>query len=248
MKPALVLFCTLSAFAQPPAATSPRARAPIDLTGYWVSVVTSDWRWRMVTPARGDYASIPIRPEAKKLADAWDPAKDEAAGEQCRSYGAPAIMRIPARVHVSWGDDGTLKAEIDAGTQTRLFHFGNSKASADATWQGDSRAEWNVPHNRTGVGSLTALVPPPPGVGTLKVVTTHIRPGYLRKNGIPYSAESRLTEFWDVNQDPRGAQWLTITTLVDDPVYLQEQWVTALHFKREASGAKFDPTPCSSRW
>jgi len=246
MKLLVLVLLAVTALAQEPTA---KARAPIDLTGYWVSVVTSDWRWRMVTPAKGDYASIPIRPEAKKTGDAWDPAQDEAAGEQCRAYGAPAIMRVPARVHVTWSDDNTLKAEIDAGTQTRVLHFANTKpASGLATWQGDSQAQWEVPHNRTGSGSFAAPVPPPGGVGSLKVVTTHIRPGYLRKNGVPYSAETKLTEYWDVNQDPHGQQWLTITTAVDDPVYLQEQWVTALHFKKEADGAKWDPTPCSARW
>ena len=94
---------------------SPKAAAPIDLTGYWVSIVTQDWRQRMVTPPRGDYESVPITVEAKKVGDAWDPAKDEAAGEQCRSYGAPALMRVPGRVRITWQDDTTLKVEIGCG-------------------------------------------------------------------------------------------------------------------------------------
>src|SRR5947208_7658925 len=97
----------------------------------------------MVTPARGDYESIPITLEAKQIGDAWDPAKDEAADEQCKSYGAPALMAIPARLHITWQDDDTLKVETDAGMQTRRFHFGNWKPqNATATWQGDSIAEW----------------------------------------------------------------------------------------------------------
>src|SRR5712664_3192717 len=73
--------------AQPP--QTAKAAAPVDLTGYWVSQVTGDWRFRMVTPPKGDYTSMPLNAEARKIADAWDPAKDEAAGEQCKSYGAP---------------------------------------------------------------------------------------------------------------------------------------------------------------
>jgi hypothetical protein len=246
MRIALLLFFAWASYAN---AQSPKARAPIDLTGYWVSVVTSDWRWRMVTPPRGDYASIPITPEAKKVADAWDPAKDEAAGEQCKSYAAPALMRIPSRVRISWGDDNTLKIETDAGTQTRLFHFGDWKPATRAPgWQGESRGEWIVPQNRRGVGSGAAPLPPPAGAGTLKVITTNLRPGYLRKNGVPFSAQTRMTEYWDLNSGPAGEQWLTITTLVDDPVYLQEQWIVALHFKKEADGAKWDPSACSARW
>ena len=107
--------------AQPPAAA--RAAAPMDLTGDWVSLVTQDWRWRMVTPPKGDYRGIPLTAEALKAAAGWDPARDEAAGEQCRSYGAPALMSVPGRVRISWQDADTLKVETDAGMQTRLLRF-----------------------------------------------------------------------------------------------------------------------------
>src|SRR5215472_17466876 len=127
----------------PPAPVSPRAGARIDLTGYWVSIVTEDWRFRMVTPPKGDYASVPLNPEGRKVADTWDPAKDEAAGLQCKSYGAANIMRVPGRLHVTWDNDITLKVEMDSGTQTRLFHFGASQPSAgEPSWQGYSIAEW----------------------------------------------------------------------------------------------------------
>jgi hypothetical protein len=225
----------------PPA--SAQTAAPIDLTGYWVAVVTEDWRWRMVTPAKGEYASVPITPEAKRVADLWDPAKDEAAGEQCRSYGAPALMRVPARFHITWQDTNTLKVESDAGMQTRLFHFGKWTAPrGDATWQGDSVAQWETPRPAGGATAAKAKF------GDLKVDTTHIRPGYLRKNGIPYSANTKLTEYWDLNQERNGDQWIVITTVVDDPANLQVPWITDLHFKKEPDGAKWDPTPCSSRW
>src|SRR5215204_4979327 len=83
---------------QPP--RPPKASAPIDLTGYWVAIVTEDWRWRMVTPPKGDYASIQnlMTPEARKLADAWDPATDGS----CLAYGAAGLMRMPTRLNVSW--------------------------------------------------------------------------------------------------------------------------------------------------
>lgn len=234
------------ASAQAPAASVPAAKAaaPIDLTGYWVSIVTEDWRWRMVTPARGDYASIPILPAAKKVGDTWDPARDEAAGEQCKSYAAPALMSVPGRVRISWQDDNTLKVETDSGTQTRLFHFGDWKAAPGnaPTWQGESVATWEMS------GTRAAGNAPAKKAGSMKVRTTHLRPGYLRKNGVPYSANALLTEFWDVNKESNGDQWMIITTQVDDPEYLQEQWVTALHFRKEPDGAKWNPTPCSSRW
>jgi hypothetical protein len=172
---------------------APRAAAPIDLTGYWVSIVTQDWRWRMVTPAKGDYLGIPMTPDARKIADAWDPAKDEAAGEQCRSYGAPALMSVPGRLHITWQDDNTLKIETDAGTQTRLFHFGDYQAAPNTprTWQGVSIAQWQTP--RPNVPLLlrptdrTANAPAVRQTGRI-IARRHERTcaaGYLRKNGVP---------------------------------------------------------------
>src|SRR5580704_12242583 len=114
---------------------TPRAAAPVDFTGYWVSVVSEDWRWRMVTPIKGDFASIPLNADGRKLGNAWDPAADEAAGNQCRAYGAPAIMRVPGRLHITWADDNTLKIETDSGTQTRLLRFtGVQPKEAEASW------------------------------------------------------------------------------------------------------------------
>src|SRR6187401_3557949 len=141
-----VVFLTAAALGQAPATPPPapppptaKAAAPIDLTGSWVSIVTEDWRWRMVTPAKGDYQSVPINAEGKRVADLWDPAKDEAAGEQCRSYGAAAIMRVPGRVHITWQDDNTLRIDTDAGTQTRLLRFGAAPNSgSEPSWQGQS--------------------------------------------------------------------------------------------------------------
>ena len=159
---------------------------------------------------------------------------------------AVALRRI-GRFHITWQDDNTLKVESDNGMQTRLLHFGDWKPAAGSapTWQGDSRASWEMAGTRVGGGSNSEAVASPGG--SMKVVTTRLRPGYLRKNGLPFGANALLTEFWDVNKETNGDQWMVITTLVDDPDYLQEQWVTALHFRKEPNGAKWDPTPCSSQ-
>ena len=170
----------------------------------------------------------------------WDPAKDEAAGNQCKSYGAAAITRVPGRFHITWVDDNTLKLEADAGTQTRLFHFGGkAPQTGDAGWQGYSVATWE--HQSGG-----AFGPPPPG-GTLKVVTTHVKPGYLRKNGVPYSENVVVTEYFDAVKEPDGEQYLIVETLVDDPQFLAQQFITSTHFKREADGAKLHPTACAAK-
>jgi hypothetical protein len=221
------------------AAQTPRSSAPVDLTGYWVSVVTEDWRWRMVTPPKGDFASIPTNPAGVQVGQQWDPAKDEAAGEQCKSYGAAAIMRVPGRVHVTWDNDTTLKVETDAGQQTRLFHFGEFQPpSGPATWQGNSVATWESAGGRRGG---------PPAGGSLKVVTTGMRSGYLRKNGYPYSDKATVTEFIDRTNESNGDSWLIVMTIVNDPVYLGQEFVTSTHFKKQADDKGWSPQPCTSR-
>src|SRR5580658_6744358 len=131
----LVMLSSLAVLGQGPnAGGAAKASAPVDLTGYWVSYVTEDWRFRMVTPRKGDYQNVPMTEQARKIADAWDPAADEAAGNQCKAYGAAAIMRVPARFHITWQDDNTLRVDSDTGMQTRLLHF-NSTAPGERTWQ-----------------------------------------------------------------------------------------------------------------
>ncbi len=231
----------LATFARAQAPASAKAAAPIDLTGYWVTIIAPDWRERMIPPAKGDYLAVPITLAAQKIADAWDPAKDEAAGLQCKSYGAPALMATPTRLHITWQDDNTLKVETDYGMQTRLLHFGNWKSPGGAaTWQGDSNATWEMAAGRGANPSQK--------FGDLKIITTHIRPGYLRKNGIPYSADIRMTEFWDLVKDPGGVGRIMITQQLEDPEYLFRTWFTTFNFKQEPDAAKWDPMPCSSRW
>ncbi|HET9383600.1 MAG TPA: hypothetical protein VFO67_00535 [Gemmatimonadales bacterium] len=215
---------------------SPRASAPVDLTGMWVSVVTEDWRWRMRTPAKGDYTSVPMTAEAIRIADAWDPVKDAASGEACRAYGAAAIMRIPGRIRMSWNDDSTLRVETEAGTQTRLFTFVAGRSASAPAWQGVSVAKWQFAGGRARDRGPTG--------GSLHVVTTGLRPGYLRKNGVPYSADAHLTEYFNRVNETNGDSWLIVTTMVDDPQYLTARFVTSTHFKKLPDGSSWNPTPC----
>jgi len=213
----------------PAAASTARSAATIDVTGYWVAFVSEDWRFRMITPHKGDYQGVPMTPEARKIADAWDPAADEASGNQCKAYGAAAIMRVPSRFHITWQDDNTLRVESDAGMQTRILHFNAQLSSkGDRTWQGYSMAQWERP-------------------ASLKVATTNLRAGYLRKNGVPYSENATVTEYFDLAPHPNGGQLLLVTTIVDDPQYLQQPFITSSQFKKEADGSKWDPTPCTAK-
>jgi hypothetical protein len=220
---------------------TPKGSAPIDITGNWVSVVTEDWRWRMLTPKKGDTSSIPVSAEGKTIADAWDPAKAEADG--CKPYGAAAIMRVPGRLRIAWQDDNTLKIETDAGTQTRLLHFDAARLdfAPGRTWQGISAAEWEKIPQPGGLG--VSIQQAAPRTGTLKVVTANLRAGFLRKNGVPYSEDTRVTEYFD-RVSAYGTDWLTVLTAVDDPKYLSQQYLTSTHFKREPDASKWSPSRC----
>jgi hypothetical protein len=208
----------------------------------------------MITPPKGDYANIPLNAAARKIADAWDPARDEAAGEHCKAYAAPALMREPTRVRISWVDDFTLKLETDAGIQTRMLQFARAEsaspppaASGERTWQGVSVARWEPPP-AGGRGLSLGLAPRAGTQGrSLEVVTTHIRPGYLRKNGVPFSDNTTVTEYFDLFPEPDGPDWFVVTTSVRDPIYLGEPWVTTSHFKKEADSSKWNPMPCRTR-
>ena len=226
--------------------TTPKDAALIDLTGYWVSIVDEDWRWRMLTPKKGDYASVPLNAEGRRVADTWDPEKDEREGNQCRAYGAAGIMRLPERLHIAWANDNTLRLDTDAGMQARLFHFDGSKWRGGAPgWQGDSVAAWEKMSQRKYTVTLGG--PVPGKGGTLKVVTTHMRPGYLRKNGVPYSGNALLTEYYD-GFEYKGDSYLLVTSVVDDPEYLTTAFVTSGQFKREPDASKWNPSPCRPLW
>ena len=208
---------------------SPKESARVDLTGYWVSIVSEDWRFRMITAPKGDYPDVPLNADGKKIADAWDPAKDEASNDHCKAYGAPNIMRVPGRLHITWANDTTLRIDFDAGTQTRTLRFNPTQPPAGpAQRQGYSAAEWS-------------------GRGSLKVVTTRLLPGYLQSNGAPHSGRATMTEYFDVVKEPNGDQWLIVDAIVEDPTYLIRSFVRSTHFRKQADATGWDPSPCIVR-
>ena len=206
-----------------------------------MSVVTEDWRYRMVTPPKGDYASVPLNPAGKAEADKWTTGEDGS----CKAYGAAGLMRMPTRLHITWQDANTLKVESDWGQQVRLLHF-DAKATAGAgTLQGVSSARWAPPEGTmTGMG----FAPPerPKTGGYLKVTTTGLAPAWLRRNGVPYGANTHLTEYFKTFVDPVGRTWFDVTTKVEDPEFLAMPFITSSDFMREADGSKWAPHPCKN--
>jgi hypothetical protein len=254
-------LCLLSfaaaAFAQnrggAPAAVPPRAGAPIDLTGYWVSQIVDEWRFR-VSPQKGDIVYLPLNAEARRAANAWDPARDEAEGHACRAYGAVGVMQRPGRLHIIWENDTTLRIDTDAGTQTRLLHFGPPPASrGEPSGQGYSAAQWQISGRAMldlgGIGFVAGGGPDARAGrnGTLKVVTTNLLPGYLRKNGVPYSGNAVLTEYFNRLAGAENDAYLLVTAMLEDPAYLTQPFVRTYTFKKQADASGWDPTPCWPR-
>jgi hypothetical protein len=228
-----------------PAGPAPAARvvAPKDLTGTWVSVVAEHWHLRMLVPPKGEFAMLPLNAEARRIGNMWDPAKEPAGDAQCKGYGAAAIMRIPGRLNVSWTDDNTLKMDIDSGTQTRVFHFtGAPPANQAPSWQGYSAANWEgIPAAELRARTAGAKEDVR---GGLRVITTVMRPGYLRKNGVPYSENARLEEHFDRFKEPNGDDWLVVDSILTDPTYLTGPYITSVAFKKIPDRQGWDPTPC----
>ena len=265
-------------------APAAKASAPIDLTGYWAAVISEDWRLRMLGAPKGDFGigppgaisrpgqtpyglgpnpaeagSIPYKVKGAQAAMQWDPAKDEAEGNQCKAFGAPGVMRQPTNLHITWQDDNTLKIEADYGIQTRLLHFipppqggqmnyqngvytapeapkFDPPPGAVASWQGYSAAMWTtMGGDRDGYDRS----------GSLKVVTSRLKPGYYWRNGMPYTENAVLTEHYRILELPDRSTWIILVQIVEDPDYLTQPFVVNYHFKKLPDGAEWRPTPCS---
>jgi hypothetical protein len=242
---ALACACSITAMAQrggPP--PTPRAQAPFDITGYWVSLVNEDCRYRMTMPPKGDFAGVPLNGAGRQAAAAWDSARDEASGDACKAYGAGGVMRMPGRLHIAWAADDTLRIEIDAGMQARTIAFQGVGGEA-GTWQGVSTGSWDRGDTAMTRGGLFqgAVI----RGGSLRVVTTKLRAGYLRKNGVPYSAEAVMTEFFDRFDVPGGESLLVVSTEFVDPAYLATPFWTSTHFKKQSDASGWSPRLCASR-
>jgi hypothetical protein len=153
---------------------------------------------------------------------------------------------VPGRLRISWQDDESLRVETDAGTQTRVLRFAPGAAtSAGRSWQGDSVAQWQFPRGSRGRAGAS---PNPPRNGSLKVVTTNLRAGYLRKNGVPYSENATVTEYYSLARLRSDYEVLVVTTVVEDPAFLTQPFIVSSQFRKQRDAAGWDPTSCSATW
>ena len=230
--------------------------APVDLTGYWVSVVTEDWHIRMITPPVGNFEGLPLSQRAQDAALAVDLDQLRRDGLACQAFGAPRLLREPGRLHITWEDADTLRIDTDAGEQTRLLHFDNVPAASAPSLQGLSVAQWEYVGGfdpmrailNPGVGGGRALARQPATEmmgGKLYVETSNLLPGFLRKNGVPYSGETTMKEYYNTLRESDGTEWLIVTTIVRDPMNLIVDHITSSNFRRESDDSSWSPRPCS---
>lgn len=231
---------TSSLFAQP-GEVAPEDAAPRNmdrLEGQWVAIVNEDWLWRMRVAERGDFTSIPYNDRAREVGMAWD----ESMLGSCLQYGAAGLLRQPLRLRIEWESEDVIRLETDYGQQTRRFIFNEpAPANTPSSLQGYSMAMWDYDPAPAGRGR-----PPVPfneRWGSLKVETSHLTAAWLRSNGAPVSDQATLTEYFDVFEDPTGQDWLVATVIVHDPVYLNQDFVTSSHFRRDTTNG-WDPRPC----
>ncbi len=241
---------TTSIVAQPPgggqnlADLSPREGTPGNLQnieGQWVSIVNEDWLWRMRVPEKGDFTSIPYNARAREVGEAWD----ESMANSCLRYGAAGIMRQPMRIRTEWDSDSVLTLETDYGQQTRRFIFNEAPpANTARSLQGYSQASWEYDVAPIGNFGGFGVEGQNRDYGSLKVETSHLTAAWLRANGAPVSENATVTEYFTMFQDPTGIDWLVATVVVHDPTYLNQDFITSSHFRRENSPGGWDPRPC----
>jgi hypothetical protein len=229
----------------PPKPGPPNAKraAPFDPSGYWVAQITEDWRQRIQPAKKGDVGGIPLNAAGRRAANAWDQEKDAASGDACKAYGVGGLLRMPGRLRISWEDDNLLKLEADAGNQTRLLSFMTPRGQAGEA-QGVSTAVWDRPR---GAISGFMLGSPAGAGGSLKVVTTQAKPGYLARNGVPYGSGATFTEYFDLLTVPGGDTLLVASVEVTDPEFLSSPYWYSVHFKKQADAQGWAPRPCSSK-
>ncbi|HKH73634.1 MAG TPA: MBL fold metallo-hydrolase [Vicinamibacterales bacterium] len=208
------------------ACTAVPASAQIDFSGEWAPRFWEDQPERVPGPELGDYLGIPISEAARRRADAWDASIQTLPEWQCRPHSADYIWRGPSNLRVSKEVDPVSReitafhAEWLRSVDRAIYLDGRPHPPADAlhTWAGFSTARWD--------GDM------------LTVTVTHLKEGYLRRNGLPRSDKATLTEHWIRNGD-----LLTVMTIVNDPVYLTEPFVRTTDYELDLR-QQVPPYPC----
>ena len=206
--------------------TAVPASAQIDFSGEWAPRFWEDQPERVPGPELGDYLGIPISEAARMRADTWDASIQTLPEWQCRPHSADYIWRGPSNLRISKEVDPVSReitafhAEWLRSVDRAIYLDGRPHPPEGAlhTWAGFSTAKWD--------GDM------------LTVTVTHLKEGYLRRNGLPRSDKATLTEHWIRNGDI-----LTVMTIVNDPVYLTEPFVRTTDYELDLR-QQVPPYPC----
>jgi hypothetical protein len=209
-----------------PALTSVPAFAQVDFSGEWAPRFYEDQPERVPGPELGDYLGIPINEAGRMRGDTWDASVQTLPEWQCRPHSADYIWRGPSNLRI-WKEVDPLSREITAfhaewlRSIDRPIYLDGREHPPDYaahTWAGFSTAKWD--------GDI------------LTVKVTHLKEGYVRRNGLPRSDTATLTEHWI-----RHGDWLTVLEIVNDPVYLSEPFVRSTDYELDLH-QQIPPYPC----
>jgi hypothetical protein len=200
--------------------------AQVDFSGEWAPRFHEDQPERVPGPDLGDYLGIPISDAARKRGESWDAAIMTLPEWQCRPHSADYIWRGPSPLRISKEVDPVSRevtafhAEWLRSVDRPIYLDGRPHPSENAphTWAGFSTATW------TG--------------NVLSVKTTHLKEGYLRRNGLPRSDKATLTEHWI-----RNGNYLTVVAITDDPIYLTEPFIRTTDYELDVR-QQVPPYPC----
>jgi len=209
--------------------TPGRAFAQIDLSGVWAPIFHEDQPERVPGPDIGDYAGLPINDAARFKADTWDASLLTLPEHQCKPHPSTYGFRGVGNLRISSDfDDATqrlvkINTQIQWMEQKRDIWMDGRPHPADYvahTWQGFSTGRWEGP--------------------VLVVQTTHLKTGWMRRNGLALSDRATMEERFI-----RHGDLLTHVYMISDPVYLTEPLIKTNGFRLTANGV-VDPYPCES--
>ena len=200
----------------------------LDISGEWAGLFQEEQPERVAGPELGDYTGLPINDAARLHADTWSASRLTLPEEQCMPHPATYALRGPMNIRI-W-------KEVDPITQDVIaIRTHGSWMAPERTWYLDNRPHPPAYAAHTWQGFTTARYE----FGGITTLTTHLKEGWVRRNGVHHSDEATMVEHWF-----RHGEYLTVMTIVTDPVYLTEPMVKSTNF-RWTVGQNVGSYPCN---
>jgi cyclase len=215
--------CALLAALLPCQATAQR-----DLSGEWSARYHEDQEHRIPGPMLGDYTGLPINDAARLKADSWDASILSLREHQAKPHPSTYSLRGPANIRI--------RKEVDPVTQQTIAYelFGTFGQATRTIWlDGRTHPPAYAPHTWAGFSTGRWQG------DMLTVTSTHFKAGWLQRNGVAHTDRATMTEHFI-----RHGDVLTVITIVDDPIYLEEPFIRSsnwvLNPAQEIGRSQFD--------